>query len=113
VVLVAIEPVGMGIRDLCASGQCYPWNYFVLGHYRSVFEPWNDVLRNYARDHPEMARFVSFVDVVCHDDHVPCDDRIDGVPARSDGTHYSGDGETLASTTLADRIAPLLDHTGT
>src|SRR5262249_7946479 len=108
VALVANEPVGVGILDFCADSGCYSWNRFVLHHYADMFEPWNEELRTYAAEHQDVASFVSFVDRVCHDDAVPCDDRIDGVPARSDGTHYTGAGEVLASTLLANRIAPLI-----
>ena len=108
VVLVGLEPVGVGIRHLCANDHCHAWNDFMLHHYPDVFEHWNDLLLTYAAAHPDLAAYVTFADAVCHDEVVPCDDRIDGVPARKDGTHYDGAGEDLASTALADRLEPLL-----
>jgi hypothetical protein len=108
VALVATEPLGIGVRDACSKGPCTGWTRFELAHYRDMFEPWNAFLAAYAGEHPGLARFVSLIDVVCHDDNVPCDDRIDGVPARPFGTHYRDAGAALASKALADRIAPLM-----
>jgi hypothetical protein len=108
VALVAVEPLGIGIRDACSKGFCTGWKRFELAHYRDQFEPWNAYLAVYAGRHPDLARFVSLVDVVCHDDAVPCDDRIDGRPARPFGTHYREAGAALAAAVLTDRIAPLM-----
>jgi len=40
----------------------------------------------------------------------PCDDRIDGVPARPDGTHYKRVGEDFVIETLLRMLAPLMDR---
>ena len=113
VVLMAVEPVGLGIHTRCLdAGRCSPWLEFVLAHSGDVFLSWNETMRAYARAHPEVAAFASITDVVCHDDAVPCDDRIDGVPARSDGTHYAGEGESLASQAIVDRLAPIVGRGG-
>ena len=106
VVIVAVEPPGIGIHDACTHGFCTSWKLFELAHYRELAVPWNAYLAAYAAAHPDIARFVSLIPVVCHDDRVPCDDRIGGVPARPFGTHYRGAGATLVSHALADRIAP-------
>ena len=108
VVIVAVEPPGIGIHDACTHGFCTSWKLFELAHYRELAVPWNAYLAAYAAAHPDIARFVSLIPVVCHDDRVPCDDRIDGVPARPFGTHYRGAGAALVSHALADRIAPYM-----
>jgi hypothetical protein len=38
------------------------------------------------------------------------DDRIDGVPARPDGTHYAGRGARFVAKVLANDLAPLVKH---
>ncbi|HXJ65526.1 MAG TPA: acyltransferase family protein, partial [Actinomycetota bacterium] len=105
VVILAVEPPGIGIHDACTHGFCTSWKLFELAHYRELAVPWNAYLAEYAADHSDIARFVSLIPVVCHDDGVPCDDRIDGVPARPFGTHYRGAGATLVSRAIAARIA--------
>jgi hypothetical protein len=65
-------------------------------------------MRDFAEHHPDQARFVSVTGVICRADVAPCDDRIDGVPARPDGTHYKGVGEDLVIGTLLRLLAPAM-----
>jgi SGNH domain (fused to AT3 domains) len=107
VVFVATEPPGEGVLSLCGAERCLPdWNRFQIDHYRDITTPWNEILRQYAEEHPDLATFVSVTDAVCHDDAVPCDDTIEGEPARPDGTHYAGAGEQEVASLLADLVAP-------
>jgi hypothetical protein len=110
VVLVATEPPGNGIEQLCASRErgCSVWGRFQIEHYTDVTTRWNGVLRTFAEAHPSRVTFVDFIDDVCRTDVAPCDDRIRNVVARPDGTHYEGPGETLAVRLLLDALVPLV-----
>jgi hypothetical protein len=109
VVLVATEPPGTGIgRYRCTESRCPSWVRFQLDHYADVTSRWNAMMRRFARGHPKRVRFISVTDVICATDVAPCDDRLDGVPARPDGTHYRGAGEELVITTLLRLLAPVM-----
>ena len=107
VVFVAIEPPGEGASTHCPKG-CRHWVELRVEHYRDITARWNAILRSYAEQHPDLAAFISITDVVCRSDTAPCDDRIDGVVARPDGTHYEGAGERLAVGALLRLVAPIL-----
>jgi hypothetical protein len=109
VAYVAIEPQGVGIHDRCWP-HCDPWLERQVNQYDTLTTAWNRVMQRYSRAHPDETAFVSITDAVCHDRASPCDDRIDGRPARYDGTHYGGAGADLAARTLLDRVAPALQR---
>ena len=105
VVLVGVEPPGAAI---CTSREdrCPDVLRFRFEHFDDITERWNAMMRRYAAQHPDIAAYIDVAHVVCHDHASPCDDRIDGVPARPDGTHYEGPGEDLITTLLTDEVAP-------
>jgi peptidoglycan/LPS O-acetylase OafA/YrhL len=111
VVLIATEPPGVSFLDRCDEVGC-DWPSFQTEHYRDVTTPWNQLLRNYAIDHPGLTRFVSITGVVCRHDVAPCDDRIEGVSARPDGVHYVGAGEEAVIGALLERLRPVLARFG-
>ncbi len=108
VALVGTEPLGVGIETSCAPDECNDWLSRLLEDYGDLTTPWNEVLAEYAASHTEEATFVSITDTVCRVDVSPCDDRIDGEPARPDGRHYEGDGAELAAEALLDELEPLM-----
>jgi len=108
VVFVAIEPPGWAITTRCSDERCNEWVRFQIAHYDDITSRWNSMLRRYAQRHPGSAAFVSITDVVCAVDSSPCDDDLDGVPARPDGTHYEGAGAELAAGALIELLAPLM-----
>ena len=57
-------------------------------------------------EHPDTTALLSVTESVCRTDDSPCTDDIGGVPARPDGTHYSGAGAELVASLLIDAIAP-------
>jgi hypothetical protein len=96
VLFVATEPPGQAMAADCAAGVpgwCPNWHRYLLAHYEDLTRRWNGMLATYAHDHPEQASFLSVTDLICHTDVAPCDDTIDGEPARPDGTHYEGAGQ--------------------
>jgi hypothetical protein len=109
VVLLATEPPGEGVLSRCTERRCQRWVRFQLDHYEDITRVWNSILRDLAERRPGQVRFVSVTDVVCAEDVAPCDDRIDGVPARPDGTHYEGAGEQLVIDTLLRRLGSLME----
>jgi hypothetical protein len=100
-----VEPPGSAI---CTSREdrCPDVLRFRFEHFDDITARWNTMMRRYAAQHPDIAAFIDITPEVCHDKASPCDDRIDGVPARPDGTHYEGPGEALISTVITDEIAP-------
>ena len=106
-VFVGTEPPAESALDRCDLVGC-DWPRFQIEHYRDVTTPWNSMLEHYARQHPDLARFISVTDVVCKVDVAPCDDRIDGVTARGDGIHYEGMGENVVIDGLLRRLRPIL-----
>jgi peptidoglycan/LPS O-acetylase OafA/YrhL len=110
-VFVATEPPGTAIgRVRCTSSRCPSWVRFQLDHYEDVTSRWNTTMRRFAERHPDTVRFISVTDVICTTDVAPCDDRIDGVPARPDGTHYKGAGEELVIDTLLRLLGPMMEQ---
>jgi hypothetical protein len=110
VVFVGTEPPGESIeRYRCTESRCPNWIRFQLDHYGNVTSRWNSIMRDFAERHPNQARFVSVTGVICATDVAPCDDQIDGVPARPDGTHYKGVGEDLVIATLLQLLAPVME----
>ncbi len=109
VMLVATEPPGVGMWTRCTVGDCAEWDRFQIDHYGDISTRWNVIMRRYADRHPDRAAFLSVTGAVCHDGSSPCDDLIDGVPARPDGTHYAGAGEDLVTGLIVDAIAPRME----
>lgn len=110
VVLMATEPPGLAIeKHRCTPDRCPWWVRFQLDHYDDITTRWNSILRRFAEHHPDRVRFVSVTDVICATDVAPCDDRIDGVPARPDGSHYKRVGEELVIETILRMLAPVMD----
>jgi hypothetical protein len=107
--LVATEPPGVGMWTRCSAEHCADWDRFQIDHYADITTRWNAMLERYARLHPDRAAFLSLTDAVCHDDASPCDDLIDGITARPDGTHYEGAGEDLVTDLIVDAIAARMD----
>ena len=108
IVFVATEPPGVAVNSRCTEEHCQRWVRFQLDHYEDITRVWNGILRDVAEDRPEDVRFVSVTDAVCAEDVAPCDDRIDGAPARPDGTHYEGAGQELVIDVLFRRLGSLL-----
>jgi peptidoglycan/LPS O-acetylase OafA/YrhL len=108
VVFMATEPPGEGMLTRCTERRCHPWIRFQIDHYNDITSKWNRIMRGFAEQNPDLAAFVSVTDVVCKSDVSLCDDLIDGVPARPDGTHYEGAGEQLVVATVLDLLAPIL-----
>jgi hypothetical protein len=110
VVFVATEPPSVGILSRCEPEGCQRWAQFLIDRYRGITTRWNAMMQDYATRHPDRATFVSVTATMCHADVSPCDDTIDGVPARPDGTHYEGPAEKIVVDALDDMLAPLLAH---
>jgi peptidoglycan/LPS O-acetylase OafA/YrhL len=109
-VFVGTEPPGVAIeRVRCTEAHCSSWVRSQLDHYEDVTSRWNSIMRDFAERHPNQTRFVSVTEDICAADVAPCDDRIDGVPARPDGTHYGGIGEDLVIATLLRLLAPAME----
>jgi peptidoglycan/LPS O-acetylase OafA/YrhL len=112
VVFVATEPPGKGMLTRCQPQRCDPWVRFQIDHYKDITSRWNEAMREYADRHPDRAAFVSITNVMCRVDETLCNDVIKGAPARPDGTHYKGAGETKAAATLLDLLSPILTGMG-
>jgi peptidoglycan/LPS O-acetylase OafA/YrhL len=109
IVLVADEPPGRGIATRCTERRCHAWISFQIDHYDDITRRWNSIMRRFAQRHPDRATFISVTDAICAEDVAPCDDAIEGVPARPDGTHYEGEGERLVIRTLFRLLSPLME----
>ena len=110
VVFVATEPPGATIGvERCTEADCHRFVRLQIDRYDDLTTRWNAMLRRFAERHPDRAYFLSVTDAICRTDAAPCDDRIDGVPARPDGTHYEGVGETVVIATLLRLMAPVMD----
>jgi SGNH domain (fused to AT3 domains) len=112
VVLVGTEPPGEGMLSRCSQQDCEPWVRFQIDHYGDITSRWNKIMSGYAEHHSDKAAFVSITNAICRSDESLCDDLIDGVPARPDGTHYEGAGEQKVVTLLLDLLVPVLVLTG-
>ena len=110
VVFVATEPPGEGVWSMCRPSHCFAWTRFQIDHYHDVTMRWNRMLQAYARRHPDRAAFVSITDVICHSNTVPCNDLMNGHPARPDGDHYAGPGGDLAAHTLLRLLSPVMSR---
>jgi hypothetical protein len=107
VALIATEPAGFKIG---ASGG--GWHRFFVDHYDGLTTRWNRMMAHYASSHSAIAASASITDLICHVEVSPCNDTIDGVPARPKGQHYEGSGIPLALNTLLDRLGPVIDRLG-
>jgi hypothetical protein len=114
VVFVAVEPTGVGVKTSCEAPCDGDFTRLKLDHYGDIIIPWNRRLRAIAATRHSGAGFVSVTNVICHPIpvvRIPCNDKINGVPARLDGTHFRGDGITLVGNGLLDRLAPFMPVT--
>jgi peptidoglycan/LPS O-acetylase OafA/YrhL len=107
-VLVATEPPGRRIGTRCNERRCHEWVRFQIDHYDDVTRRWNSIMERFAHQHPDRATFVSVTDAICAVDIAPCDDAIEGIPARPDGTHYEGEGEQLVIRTVFRLLSPVM-----
>ena len=107
VMFIGTEPPGLEMAETCLD-RCPGWHRFLLAHYQDYTKRWNRVLAAFARDEPGRAVFRSVTKHICRRDVAPCDDTIDGVAARPDGTHYEGPGEDLVIDLLIGYIDPYL-----
>jgi peptidoglycan/LPS O-acetylase OafA/YrhL len=106
VLFIATEPPGLLWQVECA--EWCAWRGFLIKHYADIGRRWNNVLQQYATEHPDLATFMSVTDLVCHTDTAPCDDRLNGTPARYDGTHYTEAGARLVVGTIIRQAAALI-----
>jgi hypothetical protein len=109
VLLLAIEPPSLTWETTCDGIRVEDcrWRTFLVEH-PDLIRTWNAMLAAYAQAHPDLASFLNLAATICHDDDVPCDDRIGGVSARPDGTHYEGAGADLAARLVWARLRTLL-----
>ena len=112
VALVGIEPPGTQICGGRPVESCAERLRFRVERYHDITTRWNEIMQQYAERHPDLAEYVDITHGVCHDAASPCDDQIDGVPARPDGTHYGGPGGAFVSNLLAGEIAPWMTPGG-
>lgn len=109
VVLLATEPVGLGIQSRCTT-SCHPWIRRQIE--RSDWRRrWNRILRAYAMDRPGTVAYRTITPTICSDTATPCNDRLPtGQPAREDGTHYSANGgKARAAAAVATRLRTIAD----
>mgnify|MGYP006269131725 CR=1 FL=1 len=88
---IPIEPTGTGIYSRCSATEC-PWFLRRLISKTGVEyqQRWNSILLGAAKKNQKLHYFDISSDV-CHNKAVPCDDKVNGIEARPDGTHYQGD----------------------
>ena len=108
VLLIATEPPGIAAGERCEESWCPDWRKFLIDHYPDITRKWNAILHGYAEQHPDVAAFASVTSAVCKTDMAPCDDLIDGTPARPDGTHYEGAGVKEVVRALSKILTPLV-----
>ena len=107
VLFVATEPPGSALEPNCPV-WCQTWRRFLVQHYRDIGRHWNAILERYARAHPNRTSFISITNLVCHDDAVPCDDRVQGKPARYDGTHYTDQTAPIVVGAIVNELAAII-----
>jgi peptidoglycan/LPS O-acetylase OafA/YrhL len=108
VLFIGTEPPGMAAAERCEIASCPQWRQFLIDHYVDITSRWNEIMSRYASQHPEIASYASLTEVICRRDVAPCDDSINGVPARVDGSHYGAVGEKVAAEAIGGFIEPLL-----
>jgi len=108
VAFVATEPTGTGVRRACTPERCNEWKRFLLDHFWDVTARWNHHLRGFALAHQRRTAYFNLNDFVCHVVASPCNDRIAGVPARGDGTHYGVDGSIRVVDEILRRLTPFM-----
>jgi peptidoglycan/LPS O-acetylase OafA/YrhL len=108
-VFVATEPPGRGILSRC-DPECARWPQFLIDHYQDITVRWNGMMQAYAEAHPAQASYVDVTPLVCHTDGAPCDDTVDGAPARPDGIHYEGAAEATVVSAIAEHLSRTLAH---
>jgi len=109
IVFVGTEPPGQRIgATSCGSVERCEWRVYQVEHYFDVTARWDDVLRGFARKHPEKAAYIDVSSSVCRVIASPCDDTVGGVSARPDGVHYGGPGIPMVISALLERLRPIL-----
>ncbi len=92
VVLVPIERSGVGMLSRCKPTRCHWYlNRLISATGISYQNKWNAILYSEAKSNP-LAKYFSINKLVCHNSKSPCNDLVNGVTVRSDGTHYSTAG---------------------
>jgi hypothetical protein len=107
VAFVATEPIGIGVRRICPTWQrraCREWKRFQIVHWPDITRRWNRTMAGFARDHPDVAAFMTISDALCHQVVAPCNDLFDGHLLRGDGTHYGRYGRPRAVRELLDEL---------
>jgi hypothetical protein len=100
-VTVQIEPPGPDLAVRNPSEK-----YFLVGHTllhrQDIVNGWNSFLASHKG--PDVFS-ISVRHLVCHNDRVPCDDRLpNGQSARPDGIHYSGEARPLFAPVIFAKI---------
>lgn len=106
VVFIATEPLGLMAE--IPGGR--PWKQFFTNHYFDYVTRWNAMMEEYARTHPRRALYISVTEDVCHEVTSPCDDSVNGVPARFDGVHYEGPGVDLVVDSLLSQLSDVVER---
>jgi len=102
VVFVPIEPSGLGMLNRCTPSDCH-WFYHRLISNEGVMyqNKWNELLLNETKSNSK-THYFSITKLVCRDSNVPCDDSINGIPARPDGSHFTPEGASQFIPQLVD-----------
>ena len=102
VVFVPIEPSGVGMLNRCKPKDCN-WflNRLISSEGVAYQDRWNGLLLNETKSNSK-THYFSITDLVCRDSNVPCDDSLNGKPARPDGTHFTPEGASQFIPALID-----------
>ncbi len=102
VVFVPIEPSGTGILKRCKPQDCN-WflNRLISSEGISYQEKWNQMLLNKTKSNSN-THYFSITEFICKNTKVPCDDKLNGKPARPDGTHFTPEGANQFIPKLVD-----------
>ncbi len=86
-IIVETDRVGLGVYSQCTPTSCHPFLERLIEHdeYR---QRWNAMVQDYAAETVGVET-IAVDDLYCNDDAVPCNDETNGIPARSDGSHFS------------------------
>jgi hypothetical protein len=102
VVFVPIEPSGLGILDRCTSTDCHWFLQRLISKEGVSYQnKWNELLLNETKSNSK-THYFSITNLVCRDSNVPCDDSLNGKPARPDGTHFTPEGASQFIPDLVD-----------
>lgn len=122
-VIVETDRPGAGLATRCTPESCHPFLHR-LWYQDDLRRTWNDIVRETAEDDPRV-RTIAIDDAICHDDAVPCDDRLPlpsspgagpspaeaaSTPgsspgfARPDGSHFAPEVAPQIAKILLDRV---------